>query len=57
MLSAYRPNIPILAFTKNDAAYRYINLLWAIRGYKISSAFDYHNIKQLGKEIVRNIFK
>jgi pyruvate kinase len=31
MLSAYRPNIPIIAFTKNDAAYRYINLLWAVR--------------------------
>jgi len=57
MLSAYRPNIPVIAFTKNDAAYRYINLLWAVRWYKISSAFDYHNIKQLGKEIVRIIFK
>lgn len=57
MLSAYRPNIPVIAFTKNDAAYRYINLLWAVRWYKISSAFDYHNIKQLGKEIIRIIFK
>ncbi len=57
MLSAYRPNIPVIAFTKNDAAYRYINLLWAVRWYKISNAFDYHNIKQLGKEIVRIIFK
>lgn len=57
MLSAYRPNIPVIAFTKSDAAYRYINLLWAVRWYKISDAFDYHNIKQLGKEIVRIIFK
>ncbi len=57
MLSAYRPNIPVIAFTKSDAAYRYINLLWAVRWYKISNAFDYHNIKQLGKEIVRIIFK
>lgn len=57
MLSAYRPNIPVIAFTKNDAAYRYINLLWAVRWYKISNAFDYHNIKQLGKEIIRIIFK
>jgi len=31
MLSAYRPHIPVIAFTKNDAAYRYINLLWAVR--------------------------
>jgi hypothetical protein len=31
MLSAYRPNIPVIAFTKSDAAYRYINLLWAVR--------------------------
>ena len=57
MLSAYRPNIPIIAFTKSDAAYRYVNLMRAIRWYKIAPAFDYDNIKQLWKEIVRNIFK
>ncbi len=56
-LSSYRPDIPIVAFTKNDATYRYINLLRAIRWYRISPNFDYHSIKQTGKEIIRMIFK
>ena len=56
-LSSYRPDIPVVAFTKNDATYRYINLLRAIRGYRISPSFDYHSIKQTGKEIIRMIFK
>lgn len=56
-LSSYRPDIPIIAFTKNDATYRYINLLRAIRWYRISSSFDYNSIKQTGKEIIRMIFK
>lgn len=56
-LSSYRPDIPIIAFTKNDATYRYINLLRAIRWYRISPSFDYHSIKQTGKEIIRMIFK
>ena len=56
-LSSYRPDIPVVAFTKNDATYRYINLLRSIRGYRISPSFDYHSIKQTGKEIIRMIFK
>lgn len=27
-LSALKPNVPIIAFTKDDDAYRYLNLLW-----------------------------
>ena len=28
-----------------------------MKGYKISSTFDYTNIKQIGKEIIRILFK
>lgn len=56
-LASYRPNIPIIAFTKNDYAYRYLNLLWSVKGYKIAPSFDYNNIKQIGKEIIRILFK
>lgn len=56
-LASYRPNIPIIAFTKNDYAYRYLNLLWSVKGYKIAPGFDYNNIKQIGKEIIRILFK
>lgn len=56
-LASYRPNIPIIAFTKNDFAYRYLNLLWSVKGYKIAPSFDYNNIKQIGKEIIRILFK
>jgi pyruvate kinase len=27
-LSALKPNVPIISFTKDDDAYRYLNLLW-----------------------------
>ena len=30
-LASYRPNIPIIAFTKNDYAYRYLNLLRSVK--------------------------
>ncbi len=56
-LSSLKPEVPIISFTKNDEAYRYINLLRGVKGYKISSTFDYANIKQIGKEIIRILFK
>jgi pyruvate kinase len=56
-LSSLKPEVPIISFTKNDEAYRYINLLRGVKGYKISSTFDYTNIKQIGKEIIRILFK
>lgn len=56
-LSSLKPNVPIIAFTKNDDAYRYLNLLWWVKGYKISNSFEYTNIKQIGKEIIRILFK
>lgn len=56
-IASYRPDIPIIAFTKNDDTYRYLNLLWSVKWYKIWSNFDYNNIKQMWKEIVRMMFK
>jgi hypothetical protein len=34
-----------------------MNLLWGVKGYKIASTFDYTNIKQIWKEILRILFK
>ena len=56
-LSALKPDVPVISFTKNDEAYRYLNLLRWVKGYKISSTFEYANIKQIGKEIIRILFK
>ena len=56
-LSALKPEVPIIAFTKNDTAYRYLNLMRWVKGYKIADTFEYTNIKQIGKEIIRILFK
>lgn len=56
-LSTMKPEVPIIAFTKADDTYKYLNLLWGVRGYKISTAFDYQHVKKIGKEIIRIIFK
>ncbi len=56
-IASYRPDVPIIAFTKNDDTYRYLNLLWSVKWYKIWANFDYNNIKQMWKEIVRMMFK
>lgn len=56
-LSTLKPNIPIIAFTKVDDTYKYLNLLWAVKWYKISHSFDYQHVKKIGKEIIRIIFK
>jgi pyruvate kinase len=56
-LSSLKPNVPIIAFTKNDDAFRYLNILWWVKGYKIAPTFSYENIKQIGKEIIRILFK
>lgn len=56
-LSSLKPDVPIISFTKNDDAFRYLNLLWGVKGYKIASSFDYENIKQIWKEIIRILFK
>lgn len=56
-LSSLKPDIPIVAFVKNDDMYRYINLHRAVRWYKIASEFNWENIKRIWKEIVRITFK
>lgn len=56
-LSALKPPVPIISFTKNDEAYRYMNLLWWVKGYKIASTFDLKNVKQIWKEMIRILFK
>lgn len=56
-LSSLAPKVPLIAFTKNDATYRYLNMLRGVRGYKISQSFSYENLKRVGKEMIRIIFK
>ncbi len=56
-LSSLKPRVPIIAFTKNDENYRYLNMLRWVRGYKISQSFSYENLKRIGKEMIRIIFK
>ena len=45
-LSSLAPMIPVIAFTKSDSTYRYLNLLRGVRGYKISQSFNYENLKR-----------
>lgn len=56
-LASLKPNIPIIAFTKTDVTYRYLNMMRGVKSYKISSSFDYENVKKIGKEVIRVIFK
>ena len=56
-LSTLSPAVPVIAFTKIDETYRYINMLRGVRGYKISQSFNYENLKRVGKEMIRIIFK
>jgi len=56
-LSSLAPKVPVIAFTKVDETYRYINMLWWVRWYKISQSFSYDNLKRVGKEMIRIIFK
>ncbi len=56
-LSSLAPKVPVIAFTKNDETYRYLNMLRGVRGYKISLSFSYENLKRVGKEMIRIIFK
>ncbi|MDD3263164.1 MAG: pyruvate kinase [Candidatus Absconditabacteria bacterium] len=56
-LSSLKPQVPLIAFTKIDETYRYINMLRGVRGYKISQSFNYENLKRVGKEMIRIIFK
>jgi len=56
-LAAMHPRVPIIAFTSIDETYRYINTLWWVKWFKISPNFNYENLKRIGKEMIRIIFK
>jgi len=56
-LAALHPRVPIIAFTSVDETYRYINTLWWVKWFKISPNFNYENLKRIGKEMIRIIFK
>ena len=56
-LASLNPNVPLISFTKSDETYRYLNSLRGVKGYKISPSFNYENLKRIGKEMIRIIFK
>jgi len=56
-LSSLNPRVPIITFTKFDETYRYLNMLFGVRGYKISQSFNYENLKRIWKEMIRVTFK
>jgi hypothetical protein len=47
----------LISFTKSDETYRYLNSLRWVKWYKISQSFNYENLKRIGKEMIRIIFK
>lgn len=55
--SSLSPKIPIITFTQSKDTYRYLSLVWWVKGYKISQSFNYENLKKIGKEMIRMIFK
>ena len=56
-LSSLSPKVPVITFTKSDETYRYLNMIWWVKWYKISESFDYENLKRIGKEMIRIVFK
>jgi pyruvate kinase len=51
------PKVPVITFTKSDETYRYLNMIWGVKWYKISESFNYENLKRIWKEMIRIIFK
>ena len=56
-LASLHPWVPIIAFSSIDTTYRYINTLRWVKWFKISPNFNYQNLKRIGKEMIRIIFK
>ncbi|AKH32533.1 pyruvate kinase [candidate division SR1 bacterium Aalborg_AAW-1] len=56
-ISALGMSVPLLIFTRDDFSYRYNNLLWGVKGYKIGQTSTYEMFKQIGKEMIRIYFK
>jgi hypothetical protein len=49
--------VPIITFTKSSHTYRFLNVVWWLKWYKISQSFNYENLKRIWKEMIRIIFK
>ncbi|GHW02308.1 hypothetical protein AGMMS50249_0940 [candidate division SR1 bacterium] len=56
-IASMNPKIPVITFTKSSDTYRFLSLIWGVRGYKISQSFNYENLKVIGKEMIRMVFK
>lgn len=56
-IASLNPNVPVITFTKSNDTYRFLNLIWGVKWYKISQSFNYENLKRIGKEMIRIIFK
>lgn len=56
-LASILPSTPIITFTKSDDTYRILNAIRWVKWYKISASFNYENLKRIGKEMIRIIFK
>ena len=56
-IASLNPKVPIITFTKENDTYRFLNLIWGVKGYKISQSFNYESLKRIGKEMIRIIFK
>ncbi len=56
-IATLNPEIPVITFTKSSDTYRFLSLIWWVRGYKISQSFNYENLKRIWKEMIRIVFK
>ena len=56
-IASLKLSIPSIVFTKNDPVYRYNNLLWSVKWYRIWQTSTYSQFKQIGKEMIRMHFK
>ena len=45
--SSLAPRIPVITFTQSKETYRYLSLVWWVKGYKISQSFNYENLKKI----------
>ena len=56
-MASLNPAVPIITFTKSTHTYRFLNIVWGLKWYKISQSFNYENLKRIWKEMIRIIFK
>ena len=56
-IASLNPSVPIITFTKSSHTFRFLNVVWWLKWYKISQSFNYENLKRIWKEMIRIIFK